>query len=166
MSFPPFLPRKTHSGIKIVLQHWILGLYKVIHAKIGRLLMGIVIAETRHKNRKSGGLAPLLFVRVIIVGKPLRWTLAQRQEYRCRYSVCYIPIKHELLNRCWFNVGPKSNQNWFNTVFGTLLHTKWQTSWQYLLTCEVSRYCSRVKWWLKEPHQKELDNYRVIYWER
>ena len=52
-SFPPFLPRKTHSGIKIVLQHGILGLYKVVHAKIGRLLMGIVIAGTRHKNWKS-----------------------------------------------------------------------------------------------------------------
>ena len=52
-SFPPFLLQKTHSGIKIVLQHWILGLYKVVHAKIGRLLMGIVIAETRHKNRTS-----------------------------------------------------------------------------------------------------------------
>ena len=48
-----FLPRKTHIAIQIVLQHWILGLYKVVHAEIGRLLMVIVIADTRHKNRKS-----------------------------------------------------------------------------------------------------------------
>ena len=64
--FSPFLPQKTPSGIQIVLQHWILGLYKAVHAEIGRLLMVIVIAETRHKNLKSYaklrrvGTAPLL----------------------------------------------------------------------------------------------------------
>ena len=50
---PPFLPWKTHIGIQIVLQHWVLGLYKVVHAEIGRLLMVIVIAKTIQRKKSE-----------------------------------------------------------------------------------------------------------------